>query len=283
MKIQKRLLVAYVLVMFTVFGVVPGVVTPQAEALYSNKKVARICSDVSVISHRGETGSYNGSQHDENTIHAFKGAVKRGANVIETDLRLTKDGVWIIMHDPTLGRTTYGQGRVNAKTLDQIQALKTTHGYNVPTLQKLIKTFADDKSVGFQLELKDAGATTEQLQQVVDLLEANGVLDRVLFTSTLSKNLRRIKELSPTTPTGYIAIGTTRPKLATLLEHKVNYVMIHHTRLTEVYVNRMAGNGIQVSARSATKSSEYKLIVAKGATRVVVDDVKGYNNWCRGL
>ncbi len=71
-----------------------------------------------ICAHRGENQT-----NPENTLSAFKEAVRLGAHMIEFDVRLTKDGHLIIMHDKTVDRTTNGKGLVSELTLKQIKQL----------------------------------------------------------------------------------------------------------------------------------------------------------------
>ena len=70
------------------------------------------------ISHRGEH-----LQRPENTIPAFREAVRVGADFIEVDVRTTIDGKLVLSHDDTVDRCTNGTGKVSAMTFDQIEAL----------------------------------------------------------------------------------------------------------------------------------------------------------------
>lgn len=83
--------------------------------------------------------------HPENTIPAFKEAIRLGAHMIEFDIQLTKDSVMVIMHDLTVDRTTDGTGKVTSLTLQQIRGLdagvKKGDGFKgtlVPTFKEAI-------------------------------------------------------------------------------------------------------------------------------------------------
>lgn len=95
-----------------------------------------------IIAHRGD------HEHThENTIEAFENAIRAGIDFVEMDLRRTKDGRYVIMHDSTVDRTTDGHGRVEDLTLKEIEGLKVidrnrpelppTH---VPTFEEVLKT-----------------------------------------------------------------------------------------------------------------------------------------------
>jgi glycerophosphoryl diester phosphodiesterase len=73
---------------------------------------------VVAIAHRG--GSV---LRPENTIVAFDHAVELGVDGLECDVQLSRDGAVVVMHDPTLERTTDGRGPVAAHTLDELERL----------------------------------------------------------------------------------------------------------------------------------------------------------------
>jgi len=81
----------------------------------------------------------------ENSLQALKNAIFFGADIIETDVRRTSDGHFIMMHDATVNRTTNGTGTISQMTLDEIRTLrlKTNWGQStqlpVPTLDEFIE------------------------------------------------------------------------------------------------------------------------------------------------
>jgi glycerophosphoryl diester phosphodiesterase len=80
---------------------------------------AGLCAGPILIGHRGASLEY-----PENTIPAFARALQLGAKMLELDVRLSKDGQVVVIHDPTVDRTTNGSGPVQAFTLAQLKALK---------------------------------------------------------------------------------------------------------------------------------------------------------------
>jgi glycerophosphoryl diester phosphodiesterase len=110
---------------------------------------------VMVIAHRGEH-----NHHPENTIPAYKAAIKLGADFIEVDVRTTKDGKIVIMHDRTVNRTTNGQGAVKEMTFHQIRKLDDGikfspqfRGTRVPTLDQVFRLARGH--IGVYLDCKD--------------------------------------------------------------------------------------------------------------------------------
>src|SRR5262245_40832238 len=76
-----------------------------------------------VMAHRG-----NSISCPENTLAAFRRAFKEGADLLETDLHLTSDGVFVCIHDPTLDRTTLSSGKVEEMTLGQLKQASACYG-----------------------------------------------------------------------------------------------------------------------------------------------------------
>src|SRR4029453_16996566 len=94
--------------------------------------------NVAFVAHRG--GIVPG--YPENTLVAFRQAVKHGAEVIEVDLRATKDGEVVIMHDETLDRTTNGNGKVIDYTLAELKKLDAGGGERIPTYEEGLRLVA---------------------------------------------------------------------------------------------------------------------------------------------
>jgi len=100
-----------------------------------------VCNDVLSVGHRGTI-----IWRPENTIAAFKAAIAMGADAVEMDVRKTKDGKLILMHDATLDRTTNCSGQISQKTWDEIKNCKVLpiqpgiQSDNIPTLDAALRS-----------------------------------------------------------------------------------------------------------------------------------------------
>jgi glycerophosphoryl diester phosphodiesterase len=108
-----------------------------------------------ICAHRGA-----GATHPENTLPAFREAIRLGAHQIELDVRLLKDGVLAVIHDPTVDRTTNGHGRVvdfTAEAVKRLDAGAWKHprftGTRVPTLAEALEIMP--RNVWVNVHLKD--------------------------------------------------------------------------------------------------------------------------------
>ncbi|HQM56162.1 MAG TPA: glycerophosphodiester phosphodiesterase family protein, partial [Methanoregulaceae archaeon] len=86
-----------------------------------------------IIGHRGAR-----AVEPENTLRAMKTGMTC-ADYIEVDVRLSCEGIPVIMHDPMLDRTTNGTGSVNAHTLEELKSLDAGKGESIPTLEEVCR------------------------------------------------------------------------------------------------------------------------------------------------
>ena len=139
-----------------------------------------------VIAHRG-----NSMHAPEDTIESFRQGMALGADGFEFDVRLSADGVAVVMHDPMLERTTDGNGPLAARTAAELATLDAGYrftrdsglsfpyrgrGIRIPTLEEVLASFPDTACI---LEIKAPEAT----DQVMRALERHGAKQRVLIGS----------------------------------------------------------------------------------------------------
>ena len=96
------------------------------------KLMSRDSSFVIVLDHRGVCRNI-----PVNSLEAIDNAIKMGVDIVELDVKKTKDGELILMHDRTLDRTTTGKGLVSENTLSDIRKLNLRNGCNIRTIHKV--------------------------------------------------------------------------------------------------------------------------------------------------
>ncbi len=131
-----------------------------------------------LVGHRGAAGEY-----PENTLLAFDMALEQGADALEFDVRLTAEGIPVVIHDATVDRTTEGTGEVRALTLPELQALDAGGGERVPTLTTVLKRYPDTP---FIVEIKEVGAA----RPAAEVLTRHAAADRSIVGSFLHGALR---------------------------------------------------------------------------------------------
>ena len=148
-----------------------------------------------VIAHRG-----NSRHAPEDTLESLREGVALGADGLEFDVRLSADGVPVVIHDPTLDRTTDGTGRVAERTLAELQALDAGYrftpdggrtypwrgkGVRIPALDEVLETFPQTPCL---IEIKAAEAT-EPVVRTIERYHAKG---RVLLGSFVDEAHARL-------------------------------------------------------------------------------------------
>lgn len=139
----------------------------------------------------------------ENTLSAFYLGLLQGANGIETDVQMTKDGALVLFHDDTLSRVTDGAGTVGEHTLAELKAHKV-HGKNgffdrIVTLREFLEKFSAF-DIAFALELKGEGVEEGTLA----LAKEFGIMARTTFTSFHFDYVEKIKALDRSARVGYL-------------------------------------------------------------------------------
>ncbi len=124
-----------------------------------------------VIAHRGFCAG-----HAENTIGAFQAALDVGADLLETDVHISKDGQVIVAHDADLSRVAGRPGLVSELTAAELASIDLGFGQGFPTLVQVLEAFPGAK---FNIDLK-APEVVDPFVDVVSQLRAH---DRVLVAS----------------------------------------------------------------------------------------------------
>ncbi len=155
-----------------------------------------------VIAHRGGRGLW-----PENSLFAFERANALGVDMLEMDLRRSRDGELVVIHDAKVNRTTNGLGKVAELSLAELQALDAGYrwtadggesypyrnqGIRIPTFAEVLARFPQRAKV---VEIKVADIGMEA--QLCQLLEASGQRDRVLVGSFYDRSLQAFREVCP--------------------------------------------------------------------------------------
>lgn len=158
-----------------------------------------------VWAHRGASG-----YAPENTLLAFEKAIEQGADGIELDVQLTRDGELVVIHDETIDRTSDGTGRVKDFTYAKLARynFNKTHLESgravIPTLEEVYELM---KPTGLtvNVELKTGVVFYSEIEErVLDLTARMGMEDRVWYSSFNHYTIQRIKEQNKAAKTGML-------------------------------------------------------------------------------
>jgi glycerophosphoryl diester phosphodiesterase len=173
--------------LFTAFTQQP---TPQFEKI--NKAFLQPASNVVLIAaHRGAH-----LEAPENSMPAFRKAIELGIDIIELDVRCTKDGKLVLMHDRTVNRTTNGSGPVDSFTFEEIRKLRLKHNGQVtdeqiPTLEEAL-LLAKGKIL-VDLDIKTAAC----INAIMETVEKTNTANNCLFFLGAPQHVKAIKAKNP--------------------------------------------------------------------------------------
>lgn len=198
---------------------------------------------IPIVAHRG--ASYYAPEH---TAAAFDLAVEMGADFIELDIQMSKDGQLIVIHDSTVDRTTDGQGRIQDMTLAQLKKLDAGSWFNprfinekILTLKEVIKQYGE--KVKFLVEIKDPSLNVgieNRLIQFFNTSLSNGYsIDSFIVQSFDYTILQRLKKAIPSLTTGLLVNFQTQITKKRLSEwsNVVNYINPHYLTVNQDIVN----------------------------------------------
>jgi len=183
-----------------------------------------------IFAHRGAS-----AYAPENTLAAFELAVHQEADAIELDAKLSSDDQVVVIHDQTLERTTNGTGYVRDMPLAALLELDAGSHFdaayeneNIPTLSQVFETVG--RKIFINIELTNYSSPNDSLpEKVADLVNYHGLARNVLFSSFHPKVLKRIHQLLPTVPIGFlICPGLSRVLVRTRFSRPLkDYQAIH--------------------------------------------------------
>lgn len=183
-KFKKGLVVTGVVVLVAVIALIIGLAVGKNRVRELSAADITDNSAVTLISHRGLN-----KLAPENTLEAAAKSAEYGYGYVEFDIRRTKDGVWVLMHDEDIERMTDGEGRVSELTYKQIISCRIDEGKNldealsyvitVPTLEQMLK-LCSEKNLTPVIEIKDKG--TEHIDELLSFIAARRNTDMMIIS-----------------------------------------------------------------------------------------------------
>ena len=167
-----------------------------------------------IVAHRGAS-----STRPENTLASFEEAIALGAQVLELDVRLSRDGVPVVMHDAVVDRTTDGTGFVHELTADQITSLNAAPDSTVPTFAEVLEATSERAALAVEIKNIPGDPAFDPVgEPIVDAVHAE--LGRVRFDGVVlvisfnPASIEASKSIAPGVPTGFLTTDLVDPREA---------------------------------------------------------------------
>ncbi len=231
-----------------------------------------------VIAHRGLSGIER-----ENTNAAFIAAGNRSYFGIETDMHITKDGQFVIMHDHNLERVAGSSLVAEQSTLAMLRSVtlyeknnqtKDRFDLHVSTLTEYVRICKTYEKVCI-LELK--GSYSEQnLIDVIEIIDDENYLQNVVFIAFDWQNLVNLKKVYPDATAQFLVEKPTIEMLPELVKHGFS-LDTYYKSLTQEMVDFMHENGLFVNVWTVDDKADAERLVAMGVDFITTNICEGIN------
>jgi glycerophosphoryl diester phosphodiesterase len=215
-----------------------------------------------IAAHRGGAG--NGT---ENTLAALQGAVRDGADAVEFDVRQTKDGVLVLIHDASVNRTSDSTGFVSRMTLEQLQSVNFK-GQPICTLDEAL-SYLSGTAVSIILEMKTAGIEAA----CADAVTRAGMLDRTTFISFSLNALSNLRAAAPDASVGYLYAMDIKDPAAFAEIYSIDLMLPYVKLVDEDYVADLHNKGVRVGVWTVNKLSNLRAAHRAGVDYIITDRV----------
>lgn len=233
------------------------------------------------IGHRGAK-----AYAPENTISSFKKALELGCDMVELDVRITKDKYPVVIHDNNLRRLTKNPVRVNHLTLQQLKKFKIKKTETIPTLGQVLDVI--NNKIGINIELKVKGGA----QIIVQTLRDYKVdFENVMISSNHPSELKEVERLEPEITTALIFRATNAFNIWFILDFlailflpvtkyyiswvvknaHADYLSINHHFLSEKRVNCFKKRGIKICAWTVNNKKKIEYLKNLGIDGIITN------------
>lgn len=234
-----------------------------------------------VAAHRGDR-----SLAPENTLAAVRHALEANMVFVEVDIRLSADGVPVLIHDESVDRTTDGTGRVEELTLAQLKGLDAGGWYSrdhagerIPTLAEFLDALAASRTKAI-LELKGVW-DIEGVALVSQLIDEYSVAGRSVMASFEPETLVALREAAPELPRIVLVRELPDDPVAEVHLHHAIALMTNPEALAEepLTVDRMHSAGLGILLYTLNEEKSWSEALALGVDGIVTDAPSSLDGW----
>jgi len=217
--------------------------------------------------------AHRGSSHEEkqNTNAAFRRASESDVYGVETDVRITKDGVFVAFHDKSMARLS-GRYRIIEETdFEEVQKIKIfdrQRRHTVPTFLEYIQNCKLSEKTAV-VEIK-SDLTQEQTEKLIEIIVAEDYLSKTMFVSFNLRILKIIRALLPNQPIQLLSIKYKQEDMDVLQENKFG-IDIYHRQLTEERIKEYHSHGIEVNCWTVNRPRRAKALQQWGIDYITTD------------
>ena len=219
-----------------------------------------------IYGHRGARG-----EKAENTLSGFRHAIALGCDGIELDLQLSADGRLMVIHDPTLERTTNGHGRVSDMDSAQLGALDAGDGDGVITIDALLDACPELNYVQLETKPVDAADVATVGQALLNLF-ATRTLDTIATVTSFDRRLLAwLHEHAPAIALGYVCETAGENPFEFALTINAKIVALDHNLISADHPSQARDNGMELSVWTVNQPEAALQLASMGVDSIITD------------
>jgi glycerophosphoryl diester phosphodiesterase len=225
-----------------------------------------------IYGHRGARG-----EAPENTLASFQRCLEQGVTRCELDLHLSRDGELMVIHDPTLKRTTGRHGKVfehDAADLVKLDAREGSPGWPQPCpIPRLAELFEKCPFEHWQLEVKSTSRVraARMVLAIQQLVAQNALQDRVIVTSSSREVLRALQRLTPDLARGLVAEHAWLDPIKVADNYGCSMLVLNWTLCSPQRLLRAQRQGLHVSVWTVNEPALMLRLADFGADSLITD------------
>ena len=208
---------------------------------------------------------------------AFEIALKMGADYIEVDVHLSKDGIPVVIHDSSLERTTDGKGKVKDKTLEELKKLDAGSWFSeefkeerIPTLEEVLN-FSSGR-IGVVIEIKSGSDLSDGIEEkIVKLIREKDMAEEVIVISFNYDRLKKINDIDSDIDTGFLYGGEVPDLFEKALEGGIDYISPAWQGADESLIKEAHSNNLKVSLWTINDPEVMKQFINLKADAITTD------------
>ena len=229
-----------------------------------------------ILAHRGYS-----SKFPENTILAFREAHAAGADGIELDVQLSRDGQVVVCHDETIDRTSNGSGRIMDYSLAELKSFDFSYGFasvgpsedlQIPTLEEVLQWLQGNDML-LNIELKtNQYPYPGPAQKVVDLVQKYQCGARVLISSFNHYSIQQVRDLAPDLSCAFLEVNSIISPGRYCQEHGADYYHPHFFAINEAMLEDLLARDIKVNVWTVDDLDLTESLMDKGINGLITND-----------
>lgn len=223
---------------------------------------------IAIMAHRGFNKNY-----PENTILAFRKAIEVKADYIELDVHFSADKEIVVIHNRTTGQVGNKNLVVKETNLDVLKSLDVGEGEKIPTLQEVFDLCKG--KIGINIELKTVGIA----DSVVKLVEKNGMIDDIIISSFIHREVAQAKKLNPEINCATLEeLGTSR-LIKRAIKINADSINPPSIMVTKKLCTEAHDLGLLVNPWTPDKPKSWEKLIDKGVDSIITNDPEGLYNF----